>query len=261
MAPSPISPAPDQITRHISQNSTNWISNDLALTADAPLTSANAIASATIHRPRKASAAEKVLEQLRQKGGSGIPSGMHSPRTSWMHFSQHKDDSGLPSASQSSATIPNSLGDSYSTVIGSATTTASVASVATTRAYPPSSPPTTTSRIYHERRSMDAGARDSRRSSFANPPITNPPPSPVMPKLTLTPSHTRGTRSPSTPMGINATTPYPKELLSLLDGEHHTDEVGIRLNVGWPQLEEWLVALGGGEGDGDFGEQVVIIYR
>jgi hypothetical protein len=62
-------------------------------------------------------------------------------------------------------------------------------------------------------------------------------------------------------MGINATTPYPKELLSLLDGEHHTDEVGIRLNVGWPQLEEWLVALGGGEGDGDFGEQVVIIYR
>ena len=82
-----------------------------------------------------------------------------------------------------------------------------------------------------------------------------------MPKLMLTPSRTRGTRSPSTPMGVNAATPYPRELMPLLDGEHHTDEVGVRLNVGWPQLQEWLVALGGGEGDGDFGEQVVIIYR
>ena len=62
-------------------------------------------------------------------------------------------------------------------------------------------------------------------------------------------------------MGINAATLYPKELLPLLDREHHTDEVGVRLNVGWPQLGEWLVALGGGEGDGDYGEQVVIIYR
>jgi hypothetical protein len=53
---------------------------------------------------------------------------------------------------------------------------------------------------------------------------------------------------------------YPPDIESLLDGEHHTDELGTRFEAGWPLLEKWLVAVGGGKGDGDFG-RVCIIYR
>lgn len=76
-------------------------------------------------------------------------------------------------------------------------------------------------------------------------------------------------------VGVGAA--YPPELLPLLDGEHHTDELAVRFEVGWPVLEGWLVAAGGGRvsgaddddwnGEGgeegrdvDFG-RVCIIYR
>jgi nitrogen permease regulator 2-like protein len=51
----------------------------------------------------------------------------------------------------------------------------------------------------------------------------------------------------------------------MLDGEHHTDELGAKFEVGWPVIEGWLRVVGGvsaggiGEGEG-FG-RVVIIYR
>lgn len=57
-----------------------------------------------------------------------------------------------------------------------------------------------------------------------------------------------------------AVPPFPSELLPLLDGEHHTDELATRFQVGWPLLEQWLIAIGGGKGEGDFG-RVLIIYR
>ena len=53
---------------------------------------------------------------------------------------------------------------------------------------------------------------------------------------------------------------YPAALVPLLDGEHHADELCYQFEVGWPTLERWLVAVGGGSGDGDFGK-VLIIYR
>ncbi|KAI0277219.1 nitrogen permease regulator 2 [Russula aff. rugulosa BPL654] len=53
---------------------------------------------------------------------------------------------------------------------------------------------------------------------------------------------------------------YPPLLVPLLDGEHHTDELCCRFQVGWPTLERWLVAVGEGSGDGDYGK-VLIIYR
>lgn len=53
---------------------------------------------------------------------------------------------------------------------------------------------------------------------------------------------------------------YPPALVPLLDGEHHADELCCQFEVGWPTLERWLVAAGGGSGDGDFGK-VLIIYR
>jgi hypothetical protein len=78
------------------------------------------------------------------------------------------------------------------------------------------------------------------------------------------PPRIRPTRSPSHPNLIQTlpapTLAYPPELLPLLDGEHHTDELATRFEAGWPLLEQWLVAAGGGNGDGDFG-RVSIIYR
>lgn len=53
---------------------------------------------------------------------------------------------------------------------------------------------------------------------------------------------------------------FPKDLLLLLDGDHHTDELCVRFEVGWPRLEQWLVNAGKGKGDGDFG-RIMVIYR
>ncbi|EIM89847.1 nitrogen permease regulator 2 [Stereum hirsutum FP-91666 SS1] len=52
----------------------------------------------------------------------------------------------------------------------------------------------------------------------------------------------------------------PSPLVELLDGEHHTDELCTRFEVGWPMMEQWLAAIGGGKGEGDLGK-VLIIYR
>ncbi len=52
----------------------------------------------------------------------------------------------------------------------------------------------------------------------------------------------------------------PPGLIPLLDGDRHTDELSVRFEVGWPLLEQWLIAIGGGKGDGDYG-RVAIIYR
>ncbi|KDQ61032.1 hypothetical protein JAAARDRAFT_124903 [Jaapia argillacea MUCL 33604] len=49
-------------------------------------------------------------------------------------------------------------------------------------------------------------------------------------------------------------------MLTLLDGEHHTDELCSKFEVGWPLLEQWLIAAGDGKGDGDYG-RVAIIHR
>jgi len=46
------------------------------------------------------------------------------------------------------------------------------------------------------------------------------------------------------------------ELLDLLDGEHHTDELAVRFEAGWPLLQEWLEMID----DGQTG-RVLIIYR
>lgn len=54
---------------------------------------------------------------------------------------------------------------------------------------------------------------------------------------------------------------FPPELLPLLDGEHHTDEICTRFEVGWPVLRQWLFAAGGAkEGDEEYGN-ISIIYR
>ncbi|KAJ7741526.1 NPR2-domain-containing protein [Mycena maculata] len=178
---------------------------------------------ATPARTRRASAAEKVLEQLRNRDIQQIGG---SPRTSWIHYTNESEPG-----------------------IGiTATTTTPHGSPVPVR----------------------AGGSESRRQSLSFFPA-NPPPSPILAKATvsatLTLSRPRLSRSPSTSAlqtrtGVEglAGTPFPRELLSLLDGEHHTDELAVRFEAGWPLLEQWLLAIGGGEGPDDFG-RVAIIYR
>ncbi|CAL1705090.1 unnamed protein product [Somion occarium] len=72
----------------------------------------------------------------------------------------------------------------------------------------------------------------------------------------------RMSKSPSAPGAHlpHTASPFPPALVPLLDGEHHTDELCTRFNVGWPMLSQWLVMAGGGQEDGDYGD-VCIIYR
>lgn len=179
------------------------------------------------HRARRASAAEKALEQLRsrsdlQKSSNVAASGhLSTPRTSWINF-QQKDEA-LP-GSQAAAAAPHNM----------------------------------------------ATGTQSRRQSLLTP--TGPPPSPILSKATVAPPASSSTSAAitmrprptwpiSTPAlnGVHAR-PFPPELLGLLDGEHHTDELAVRFEAGWPVLESWLVAAGGGKGDGEFG-RVCIIYQ
>ena len=88
----------------------------------------------------------------------------------------------------------------------------------------------------------------------------------VRPRLSRSPSspvvktQVNGTAPLSTPVLLSQSLAYPPSLVPLLDGEHHTDELCCRFEVGWPTLERWLVAVGEGSGDGDYGK-VLIIYR
>lgn len=87
--------------------------------------------------------------------------------------------------------------------------------------------------------------------------LTNP----SRPRLSRSPS-SQNIMLPGAQMtgGIGPTAVVPAELKDLLDGTRHTDELGTKFEVGWPVLEEYLVAIGGGKGDGDFGK-IEIIYR
>jgi hypothetical protein len=88
----------------------------------------------------------------------------------------------------------------------------------------------------------------------------------VRPRLSRSPSspvvktQVNGAAPSSTPVLAPQSLAYPPSLVPLLDGEHHTDELCCRFEVGWPTLERWLVVVGEGSGDGDYGK-VLIIYR
>ena len=88
----------------------------------------------------------------------------------------------------------------------------------------------------------------------------------VRPRISRSPSspaiktQANGAAPAPTPVLVSQPLAYPPALVPLLDGEHHTDELCSRFEVGWPTLERWLIAVGRGSGDGDFGK-VLIIYR
>lgn len=279
----------------------------------------NNVVSVATQRARRASAAEKILEQLRNRD---IQKSGGSPRNSWLPSSQqqtqHAKTSGggdsqlsttptLTSVLASNQESPTRFGSGARNFPGSdssgVTGTIGTAGVGYDTGNTTSGVAAGAMGPTNERSSNNRSR--SRRPSLVSPP--NPPPSPIANKLTLTPSRPRPPRSPSatnlvqmaqqqgqgqqqgpvpqpqaqsglppggggggvgTMQGIIMQQPYylhghgghPPELVPLLDGEHHTDDLCARFEVGWSILEQWLVAIGGGKGDGDYG-RVTIIYR
>ena len=199
------------------------------------------------HRARRASAAEKVLEQLRgrdiQKNTS--TTALLSPRTSWIN--------GRPENIQNPTPMPMTKTATATTPVSSADAAVAAASWSTQVSLSSQDSPT---------KGIGNKKSTSRRQSFVSPAV--PPPSPTIPSLKhiLTPSRpTRQTpQLPHTNLGHGTQLAMPSGLLPLLDGEHHTDELSVRFEAGWPLLEQWLLSVGGGEGDGDYG-RMVIIYK
>ena len=202
---------------------------------ESPLPSAQPTAISASHRARRASVAEKALEQLRsrdlQKSGSTAISSPHPP---WISF-HHETTPPSPSV----MTTANHI-------------------------VPPTSmlpPPTQSS----PSKVISTGRPGSRRHSLVTPAV--PPSSPVMTKVTMAPSRpSRISRSPSEPNiahpnpGQTNQPAVPDGLRAMLDGDHHTDELSVRFEAGWPLLQRWLSEIGGGQGDGDYGS-VFIIFR
>ncbi|KAF8798191.1 NPR2-domain-containing protein [Phlegmacium glaucopus] len=211
---------------------------------ETPLSSASPVIISQSHRARRASAAERVLEQLRGRDmqKNTTTTALPSPRTSWIN--------GRPENIQNPTTITTTKTVTTTTPVSSADATAAASSTTQVSSSSQESP----SKGFGNRRSAP------RRQSLVSPAV--PPPSPNIPKHILTPA--RPTRQSSqlshTNPGHGTQLVIPSGLLPLLDGEHHTDELSVKFEAGWPLLEQWLLSIGGGEGDGDYG-RVVIVYK
>jgi len=211
------------------------------------------------HRARRASAAEKVLEQLHSKHLAKSGSVSSNPRSPWINY----QGSGFLPATAAPATGTSSTASLFgSSHIDAPTSATPIAISSRTLADSPSKSTNANANI-----AKNNNRPDSRRQSLISPP--GPPSSPVLGKASLVPSRpTRPVRSPSMSQpsesnlndGISIPPAILPQLLPLLDGDHHTDEISVKFEVGWPLLEQWLVILGGGSGNGDFG-RVQIIYR
>lgn len=127
---------------------------------------------------------------------------------------------------------------------------------------PPSSPQTirprhlaaTPASLFEIAQALAAPGAETRLQHAVRPRLSRSPSSPI-----IKTQKNGGTAAPA-PILASQSLAYPPALVPLLDGEHHADELCCHFEVGWPTLERWLVAVGRGSGDGDFGN-VLIIYR
>ncbi|KAI9453989.1 nitrogen permease regulator 2-domain-containing protein [Lactarius psammicola] len=143
---------------------------------------------------------------------------------------------------------------------------ASLGTLRSRAAGPPSSPQTVRPRelrrhstampasLFEIAQALAAPATEPRLQHVVRPRLSRSPSSPAMK------TQTNGGMAAPAPVLASQPLAYPAALVPLLDGEHHADELCCQFEVGWPALERWLVAVGGGSGDGDFGK-VLIIYR
>lgn len=194
----------------------------IPVNTEAPFSSPTREADPTRSAPRRASAAEKVLEQLRFKT---LP----------------RSGSNFTVGNQPSSASPEEVNTARERSIGRPRVNSDGRRLST---YQPS----------------EVSSKDGR--SLGHGPSVGP----------ISTGRPRLSRSPSASMVPQIHTSFPQgsgqlpnvpapppELASLLDGEHHTDELSTRFEAGWPLLQQWLAAIGGGRGDGDFG-RVSIIY-
>ncbi|KAH9035540.1 nitrogen permease regulator 2-domain-containing protein [Lactarius pseudohatsudake] len=143
---------------------------------------------------------------------------------------------------------------------------ASLGTLRSRAAGPPSSPQTVRPRELRRNSAAMPASLFEIAQALAAPAAENRLQHVVRPRLSRSPSSpaikTQANGGTGAPAPVLASQPlaYPPALVSLLDGEHHADELCCQFGVGWPTLEQWLVAVGGGSGDGDFGK-VLIIYR
>ncbi|PFH54185.1 hypothetical protein AMATHDRAFT_135417 [Amanita thiersii Skay4041] len=181
--------------------------------------SATNITISATQRARRASAAERVLEQLRNKDIQRTTTSNVPPNTvgslTWIHQSPEEEKPQSKAASM-------------------------LASVAAT----------TNTSTHGQHMSMGS---------------TTPLAAPVRPRLSRSPSapHLLPQQQTLASAAIQVgglKHMYPQELIPLLDGDHHTDDLAVRFEAGWPLLEQWLIAIGGGTRNGDYG-RVAIIYR
>lgn len=209
---------------------------------ESPLPSAPPVVISQSHRARRASAAERVLEQLR---GRDIPKNtstttvLSSPRTSWIN--------GRPENIRNPTTMTTTT-----------TTTKTVVPTTPLSSDAPAASTIQTSLSSQGSPTKGIESMRSRRQSLISPAV--PPPSPIIPKHNLNTSRLsrQSSQPPHTNSGPGAQLAIPSALLPLLDGEHHTDELSVRFEAGWPLLEQWLVCIGGGGGYGDYGRVAII---
>ena len=137
---------------------------------------------------------------------------------------------------------------------------------------PPTSPPTIRVRdprrhsmamsasLFEIAQALAAPVAEPRLQHAVRPRPSRSPSSPAVTKATTATTQSNGAAPAPMPVLVSQPLAYPPSLVPLLDGEHHTDELCCRFEVGWPTLERWLVTVGEGSGDGDFGK-LLIIYR
>ncbi|TBU49096.1 NPR2-domain-containing protein [Dichomitus squalens] len=180
-------------------------------------------AAARVFPPRRSSAAESSLEMLRSR------------------------ESRKPPGDRAYQTMSRLYGGVEAGALRDSTRRNDMTTILPSARHAISSSPDGFERVIHAVTGGGSDPLESEQSSGGRSALL------VRPRLTREPSQAPALQGPAAQ--------FPPELLPLLDGEHHTDEICTRFEVGWPVLRQWLFAAGGAtEGDEEYGN-ISIIYR
>jgi nitrogen permease regulator 2-like protein len=211
-----------------------------------------------LNRPRRPSAAEKVLEQVRERDFNlkkVVAAAGASPRVSWLSLPTVGLTPSLPPATVNKISSGDETMSSDSHLLANSKPAASVNPKGQhlTAPIPPNSHTADVPPV------IPAVSGLGRR-----PRISRSPSAPVMHGVPI--QVTAVAAEPHSGERMEATNrtapaiPVPNGFIDLLDGEHHSDELAVKFQVGWPMLVQWLVYVGQDTGNGGFG-RVAIIHR